>query len=77
MVSSSMRLTKFLDYIQMPSNVLLRRLRPSRWLAFLMTMWGVVMVRSIKRITQWLTTHLTKHTPDSPWCYQKLRRLDK
>ncbi|TDL28579.1 MFS general substrate transporter [Rickenella mellea] len=28
---------------EMPSNILLKRLRPSRWLSFLMLMWGIIM----------------------------------
>lgn len=33
------------ESIQVPSNVFLKRLRPSIWLSLLMLMWGVVMVR--------------------------------
>ena len=29
---------------ELPSNVLLKRLRPSRWLSFLILCWGIVMV---------------------------------
>lgn len=34
-----------LDNIQVPSNVFLKRLRPSVWLSFLMFAWGIMMVR--------------------------------
>ncbi|PAV22292.1 MFS general substrate transporter [Pyrrhoderma noxium] len=37
--------TFFFPYalFEVPSNVLLKRLRPSRWLSFLVTMWGIVL----------------------------------
>lgn len=31
-------------YSKLPSNIVLKRLRPSRWLAFIMFVWGVTMV---------------------------------
>lgn len=37
--------TKLINHPKVPSNVVLKKLRPSRWLSILMLAWGVVMVR--------------------------------
>lgn len=32
---------------ELPSNLMLKKLRPSRWLPLIMVAWGIVMVRGL------------------------------
>ena len=41
----SRRRCKLIGSLQVPSNIFLKRLRPSIWLSLLMLLWGVMMVR--------------------------------
>lgn len=53
----------------MPSNIFLKRLRPSLWLSGLMLLWGIMMVRfpivflGLDTVSQWLYARLCK-----VWC---------
>ena len=53
----------------MPSNIFLKRLRPSLWLSGLMLLWGIMMVRNpivplgLDTVSQWLDKRLCK-----VWC---------
>lgn len=44
---------------EVPSNIVLKRIRPSIWLSFLMTMWGICMVRPTDR----------REAPSSPFLH--------
>lgn len=35
---------------QVPSNIVLKRLKPSVWLSALMVLWGIMMVRTLNAI---------------------------
>jgi hypothetical protein len=43
---------------QPASNVILKRLRPSVWLSFLMLMWGIVMVRRTAAVRAYVLRQL-------------------
>ena len=54
--------------LQVPSNIVLKRLRPSLWLSGLMLLWGIMMVRlaaspDLNAKSQWLYARLCK-----VWC---------
>ena len=38
---------------EVPSNILLKKLRPSRWIAFLMFAWGAVCTQPHSRTRRW------------------------